>query len=225
MVAGIQVFGDAGNVQITDQFVSMNFLETRTVQIVNSLSYSPARWGEVTVAGDNPIAVLGSTGGAAVVQYKRTNLGNGQWRFTFAAGFAVSVKMFFFERSKSIPAGNNFGLQLFNASGELCFDSATPVMSVRAVHQTTTSTSSFALPGGSSVYGAQLSFTRTSINLISSGGQQQVWEVVLDGLIVSSTTVSRASLPVWTTTAENEAPRAPQTTNLPQILVADVTHL
>ncbi|MCY1378540.1 hypothetical protein D9M69_661840 [compost metagenome] len=98
-------------------------------------------------------------------------------------------------------------------------------MSVRAVHQTSTSTSSFALPGGGSVYGAQLSFTRTSIDLISSGGQQQTWNVVLDGLIVSGSSVSLFPLPVWVKTAENEAPRGPQVTNMPQILVADVSYM
>lgn len=233
MPAGFQSINTSGTVQIDETYQTLHLISAPTITINQVWDDTHhGLWATYDVAGVNPMVVIGNTSGQPVMLVSRVNIGTNLWRFTFSTTYmmGLSVKLYFFHGMSTPPAGTNFGLQVFSPTGALVFDSGTPFMHLANVYQVSGSGSSHSVPQDGRTYAAGLTFSRLSLHVISAGGGTgYTWDNKADGLSVSGTTVtaSRERIYSFATDDGQNLPteRPPQTTNPPQILLVDVTHL
>lgn len=216
MPAGFQSFNDSGTVQIDDTYPSL-ILNASPVITVSSGSDTT-----LNVSGANPMLFLGQTNGAGVCVRSRVNIGTNLWRYTLQASSTVNVRVYIFDYAT--PYASNFGMQVFNASGTLIFDSNAPFFKMVAVYQVgTIAPQTFYAPSDGRTYAAALTYNRLTVN--KKPITHAWWDVSQEGLWISGTALTVDSFRVSSVGGETSGVNRPNSyTGGPQILVVDVTN-
>lgn len=220
MPTGFQSITDAGIVQIDENYSALSLSQTVVISV--RPKFNPVTYYDVI--GDNPIVFLGDTGGRYIVGMSRKNMGNGTWRFGFMSSETASVRLYFFDKGPVISGTT--GLQVYNAAGELVYDSSNPIMNlVNVVQIAGSDPNTYNFPVDGKKYAASLSFSRSWVD--GNDQPHTWWDVMQEGLLVSSTQARTG----WVQTGQvgSEDPgawrRPPGASAPPQILVIDSTNL
>lgn len=120
MAEGIQIFNDSGILTIDSTYQNLALVSTGSVWC--NTFHLGCKTGDVSITGKNPILGFQSTLGVTIIV--RSKVGN---TFTFRVYVDtqndVSINYWVYD-SQDDPSPTNFGLQIFNPSGQLCFDAA-----------------------------------------------------------------------------------------------------
>ncbi|WP_320327930.1 hypothetical protein [Pseudomonas sp. P8_250] len=217
MSAGFQSWNDSGTVQIDENYTSMTLVTSPTITINTTDTY-------FDIASANPIVFLGNTSGAYVRMTSRVNLGGSVWRYTFSANVAINVRLYCFDQAA--PSSSNYGMQIFNGSGVLVFDSNSPFLRLSAIHQVVgTASNSFAVPQDGRAYAAALTYTRLSVQGPILIGQQAWYYTFQDFLQVAGNQLLVTHGQTNRFPGQNAFAYPPPTQNPPQVLMVDVTYL
>lgn len=225
MPAGFQSINDSGTVQIDDTYTSMNLVAAPTVTISGAgpgSAYPGSYWGEVTIYSPNPSLFIGNTSGYYVATISRVNVGTNAWTYKFVANAAISIRVFAFDTAQW--TSGNCGMQVFNASGVLTFDSSSPFMRMAAVYQISgaAGSSSFSIPQDGRTYAAALSYSRCSIT--GPGAGYYYW--MSEWLSTTGSTITTSTQgPIYRFPANNPYAFPPVANAPPQVLLVDVTYM
>lgn len=122
MPTGFQAFNDNNYVQIDDQYSNLRLVTKGTL---------PAGKNVVSVTGTYPLVVLRleqPTGGTDVFAYPESCIrSGGKWDFTLSTTlggvFKPGTVFEYYVFDKAEPTPSNFGLQTFDSTGKLIYDS------------------------------------------------------------------------------------------------------
>ena len=219
MPTGFQSINDWGTVQIDENYSAVCLRQTPVITV-----YSYPNKTHFDVAGVSPLLFLGDTSGVGVCVISRVQIATNVWRFTLISGSQVSVRCFVFDKGPPGYSGNS-GLQVFNAAGELTYDSGYPVFALKAVYQMTGSgPNSFSVPADGRAYAACMSFTRLRVE--KKPITHASWDLYQEALWVSSSSLYIDDVKVGSVGGENPGSnRDKSTRGPPQILLADVTYM
>lgn len=155
MPAGLAVYNDAGTVQIDDQFANMALISKTNVTVGSSPDYYRPAAIYTVVSATPPIVAIQST--HRVVLQNITRSGN-TWTFTYyggAIGNIVTCYLF----NKPVYQGSGSGLVVYDASGNVTFDSRQKYARVHALLQGSgLSTQSFTYTAGRTYAAMQCKF-------------------------------------------------------------------
>lgn len=130
--AGLTVFNDNNILQIDDDY--LNLALVLTVQLSFSQQYERVYSATVTVSGDSLVPVVGASSIFVSLLSLVVNA-DGTTRFTFIATSTGTANVSFF----GIPTGEGaLGLQTFDESGRLTYDSSRPYLDVVEVFDAST---------------------------------------------------------------------------------------
>jgi hypothetical protein len=132
MPVGFQVFKSNGTVQIDDQYRCMSLVEKRVVNIAAG-STSPTHYA-VSATGNN-VLVACRTQSLQVSTWTVSNTGT-SWTTNFlflSDSGTVGEDVIFYIFSEPEPTPVTFGLEVYNAAGQLCFSSDVNPLKVAAV--------------------------------------------------------------------------------------------
>jgi hypothetical protein len=225
MPAGFQSINDSGTVQIDENYSTLTLIAAPTITINGAgpgSAYPGTMWASYTVNSPNPQLFIGNTSGVYVAVVSRTNPSAGVWTYTFAAGAAVSVRLFIY--SQAVMTAGNCGMQVFNSGGGLVFDSSAPFLRMSAVYQIggAAGSSSFGIPQDGRAYAAALSYSRCSIT--GPGAGYYYW--MAEWINVSGTTITTSTQgPIYRFPANNPYAYPPLANAPPQVLMVDVTYI
>lgn len=128
MEAGLQIFNTTGNVQIDSKFKNLAVIQKGQVQLLGTdVEWTGGAKTKINVNGTNPILALQST---VRLRTRRVKEANGSYSFYFNIAQNVQaplVKYWIFDEPTSI---GNSGMQVFDGSGQLVFDSSRGYMKV-----------------------------------------------------------------------------------------------
>lgn len=215
MPTGFQSITDSGIVQIDENYSALSLISAPTVFINDTVTY-------YDVLGANPIVFMGDTNGSYIVGVSRQSIGSNLWRFGFVANSSTNVKFYFFDRGPVI-AGTT-GMQVFDSSGALVYDSNNVVLTLIAVHQVTGGDpNSFSPPINGRIHAAALSFSRSWVE--ERPISHSAWRVYEEGMRVSSTQFTTGWVQTYLVGGEDPGNwrRDPDASAPPQILVIDAT--
>lgn len=140
MPVGIEVINSSGQFQINDEFSNMHMTAKGTLSLVSNPLW--LNQGQVVfVEGVNPIMMFGpniaGVGGACIIE-KTAAPGGFNFRimsYSFwggaSAGTVQIIPYYVFDTKPPTPS--NFGLQIFNSSGVLKFDSQSKFLKIKAM--------------------------------------------------------------------------------------------
>lgn len=216
MPAGFQSFNDSGTVQIDDTYPSLILNASPTITVTGAYDTI------LDVNGANPMLFLGQTNGAGVCVRSRVNIGTNVWRYTMQASSTVNVRIYIFDYAT--PYAGNYGMQVFNGSGVLIFDSNAPFFKMVAIYQVgTIANQTFYAPADGRSYAAALTYNRLTVE--KRPITHAPWDVSQEGLWVSGTALTVDSFKVDSVGGETSGVSRPNTySGGPQILVVDVTN-
>lgn len=171
MPVGIQVFNDAGTVQIDSTWRNYSLVS------VTTLTSSNNAWGETNYAG-----VIFQTSNAAdlVFCYCTSQFfpvcfvqQNGQRAYRVGTGAATGVAVTFYVFRQQTPTSAGFGLQVYNEAGQLTFDSSNQICRiVGSLPITLSSPTEFFFFGAGGRYAVMISsFTGQLIQQDTGAGQ------------------------------------------------------
>lgn len=176
MSAGIQIFGDNGNVQIDQNYVNMVLVARNYVSVPGNTTDVGYGQGavQVTVAAGAPIMCLDTFNNWMAVS-GLVNNGNGTWTFTINSGMGstVNVAYYIYDLQPNI-APASVGLTVYNGSGRVVFSSDYEPMRLIAFGQSNNATPTFTTQtvstGGSSTVKVQVwSYPAQAVMLGQSG--------------------------------------------------------
>lgn len=120
MGTGLEILNDAGIIQVDSTFQNLSFVYTSSV--LCNIGHLNCKTGYVNVTGKNPI--LGFQSGIGVTYIVTGKSGNVYtFRIYLDVDVDTTVTYWVFDSQDSSPA-ESFGLQVYNSSGLLCFDSS-----------------------------------------------------------------------------------------------------
>ncbi|UJE34831.1 hypothetical protein vBAbaPP1_46 [Acinetobacter phage vB_AbaM_P1] len=134
MATYFEVLNDNSKLAIDDSFVNLRFVTKYNVDInIQGPFGQNFRTGTLNITGIvNPVIAIYSTS-IGVCMFKMVNESNGSYTYTFQAGEPntnTTITVYVFDNSLT---QGNFGLQTFDASGKLCFDSSLRYMKVSGI--------------------------------------------------------------------------------------------
>lgn len=128
MEAGLQIYNTSGNVQIDSKFKNLAVIQKGEVQLIGTdVEWTGGAKTKITVAGTNPLIAIQST---VRMRTRRLREANGSYSFYFNLSQNVTppkVKYWIFDEPVSV---GTFGLQVFDQSAQLVFDSSREYMKV-----------------------------------------------------------------------------------------------
>lgn len=216
MPTGFQSVNDWGTIQIDETHVAVCVRNAPVITIYTFDTF-------YDLEGVNPLMFLGDTGGVGVVIKSRINIGTNRWRFVFIASAAVNVRIWHYD--SGIPTYSTYGMQVFNPSGGLIYDSGANVLSMKAVYQLQgAGPQTFNTPGDGRTYAAALTYSRMSVD--KRPVTHAPWDVWQEGLWVSSSQIYVDRVLSSSVGGEDAAVSRPNNSFAPpQILLIDVTGL
>jgi len=176
MPTGFQSVNDWGTVQIDENYKTINARNAPVVTFSGLYYYD--------CAGTNPMLFLGDTGGQLVTIRARASIGANVWRFQLFCNNTVTVRLFHFDDGPGWTG--NAGMQVFNASGELVYDSSNLVLKLQGLYQIPQSTfTSIDFPQDGKTYAAALSYYGKKSSLANV--HEQYWSVSQQAIAVTAT--------------------------------------
>lgn len=128
MEAGLQIYNTTGNIQIDSKFKNLAIIKKGEVQLLGTdVEWTGGAKTKINVAGTNPLIAIQST---VRMRTRRLKEANGTYSFYFNISQNVAppkVKYWVFDEPTSV---GNSGLQVFDQSGQLVFDSSRGYMKV-----------------------------------------------------------------------------------------------
>jgi hypothetical protein len=218
MPTGFQSINDWGTVQFDENYSAVGL---RAAPVITVAGYPNKTYYDVY--GVSPMLFLGNTNGIGVVVLSRVYIGTNLWRFTLRANSQADVKLYIFD--KGPPAASNSGMQVFNASGELTYDAAYMVLTLKDVFQVTgTGPNSFSIPQDGRSYAAAMSFSRMWVE--KRPITHSPWDLYQEAMWVSGTSIYIDDIKVGSVGGEDPGSNRPKSTRgPPQVLLADVTYM
>lgn len=178
MTAGLSISGQSGNLQVDDRFYSYRKVVTGTVYLGVFLhnSNSLPVGNVITFTGTAPLLFF--TGGVQVAIVSKSTSGNTHTWVLATGATAGNCHYVIFDASP--PTAGNSGLQIFDETGALKFDSSAELMKYVGSYP---AGSTLTLPAGR-VYAVCLSQTYISYFTFQAGG------MLMTGVLASAITVS-----------------------------------
>lgn len=216
MPIGFQSINDWGTVQIDEEYSSI-CLQSSSVITINGNMVDTT----LDVYGKNPFLLFGSTNGAGIVVRSRVNISGSTWRYTLQANTSVNVRVYVFDNS--VPFSGNSGMQVFNSSGVLIFDSNAPFLRLTSVLQLSGSgPQSFTVPNNGRTYVVALTYSRLSIE--KRPVTHAPWDLYQEGLWYDGYNINIDRVKTDYVGGENPSSWIPNSSAAPpQILVVDIT--
>lgn len=120
MPAGLEVHNDSNVLTIDSTFQNISIVSSGSVfcNVIDRNTYT----GLVVVSGKNPILGFISSIGVSCILVGRSGASH-TYRVYLDSEAAATVNYWVFD-TPDAGSGSNFGLQVFNGAGELCFDAA-----------------------------------------------------------------------------------------------------
>ncbi|SEG59261.1 hypothetical protein [Bosea lathyri] len=133
MSAGLQIINDAGTVQIDETYKNLCFRERRAI----SLSHSAGNaYHDIVITGRTVLVAMQSQYYAPFLlstQFDGTNW-TYRWGFTFlGAGYPSSGTAYLWIFDDAPPNPDSFGFEVYDAAGELIFQSNAKVLKISGV--------------------------------------------------------------------------------------------
>ena len=182
--AGIQVTGEGGNLQIDDTFFNYR-LVSQGAKSLAAFSFNdnaiPAG-NTVSYSGINPIIMFKTSSIYVAIASKEVSGSTHTW--TLASDAAGICNYVIFDTAP--PVGGNSGLQLFNESGTLVFDSSSQLLRISGV----VSGASATMPAGRT-YASSLNHTLLGFADYTGPGGVEWTELVGSSINVSGNVISR----------------------------------
>ncbi|MEV8518684.1 hypothetical protein ABZR86_02690 [Dyella marensis] len=145
--AGFTVYGDSGVAQVDNTYANLSLVEKGTLTTNQSLYGASVTYGTIGPRSDlvSPIICVGGS----LYARPETFYGAGQIGFNIsvAGPLGTQVPYYIFDVPRAPPA-HGFGLQVWNAAGQLIFDASAGPMRVVGFVQNATGTTIFAGTAG-----------------------------------------------------------------------------
>jgi hypothetical protein len=151
MTAGFESINDAGTYQITDSYPNVQFKSKATVTM-SSTTYVTGGpsfgdisfyYYDVVVTGAiYPVVALASTD---FVSLTKLTISGTTWTYRIASAVAATITYYVFDRA---PTTANYGLEIYDASGNLTFSSASKNMDMKSYLSSFT----YYTPSGAAAY-------------------------------------------------------------------------
>lgn len=129
MPEGIQVYNDSGILQIDGTFRNLSLISTGSILCNNTSTEIPATYGDVVVPNStSPLLAFPGIGNGVTCTVISVSGSNRTFRVFYEGNVSVTIPYYVFDVPDSTPT--TFGLQVYNSSGQLCFDAAKKYMRV-----------------------------------------------------------------------------------------------
>ena len=195
MAAGFQIVNANGIVQVDENYVNLGLVAKGTITIPAGGIGGMAAPAQISFTGASPILCIRPVSTYAFIR-SVTKLGN-TFSYTVNGGYsgagntsptAETFNWYIFDRMSQI-AVTNYGIQIYNASGELTFNSSSNPMRIAGVGQTPNAALSTAPATVSAaqagIYAACISNGRLFSQVVST--QPPISMIIREGIKVNST--------------------------------------
>lgn len=202
--AGLSITRDNGSLQIDDMFMTYRLIAKGSVYVAEFNANTGGGGATLSIAGKNPTLFLSGGPLVAVIQ-KTVSGGVHTWKLMAKTSGTATYYIF----DEQVPSDSGFGLQLFDESGRLTFDSSSKLLRFVGSYQLAwASDGSLTLPSGRT-YAVANSSTVIGIHGTIRGG------MVMSLLLASSVRIS-GSLIESGTSVFGIIPQDPAYMNNPQ---------
>lgn len=234
MPAGLQVINDFGTIQIDSEWQNYALVDVQTVTSVQNAQLFPGAFFRGSIYTNSFESDLVFAHCASPFSIVGTSYVNSQRRVGVATRNTVGIPVTFYSFRKQPIQASTFGLQVFNAAGELTFDAASKfakIVRVLSASQVFNGSGTISLPANRKYAVCIPSFCGISRSDYSqnTGGGLDYWQNFYGEapvLRLTSASVSSSPLEQWLFFQVPSANRGASTyyvSNWVQALVADVT--
>lgn len=140
-MTGLTIYNDSGTLQIDEDYKNLSLVEK---PIVNAVGGSGLI--SINYTGVRPVVAVGHT---TFVAFVYATVSGTSWTFYFMGGGAAGtpIQFYIFDDPKTAPT---FGLEVYNAAGQLSFSFGAPPLRIVSIHPNLnpTVTQSFSLSAG-----------------------------------------------------------------------------
>lgn len=222
MPAGLQIFNNSNTIVVDELYQNFMLVSSGQITTVSSGDTYPYYSASFSTTHQNPQVFFTNTGTAYISPFFREVSGSTTTLHFFADKEATfNYKMF--ATGAAVLSGTH-GLQVFDASGTIVFDSSNKFLRINSVIQTSgTSAASYPYSAPGRTIAAELSFTRFSVAQIADNPFPILGRFV-DSIQVTSTAINTKQILFSAFPGQPDQSYPPQTSNPPQIVLADVTN-